>query len=164
MKTVAQAVITAAVVLFAASSVYSHCEIPCGIYDDAMRFEMIDEHITTIEKSMNMILTLSAAAEINYNQLVRWVVNKENHAGYLQEIVTQYFLAQRVKPVDTGSRAEYESYVKKLALLHEMLVLAMKAKQTDDPALIEKLKTAASAFRAEYRGHGGKESIPKGAK
>jgi len=36
----------------------AHCEIPCGIYDDEMRINMINEHIATIEKSMNQIMKI----------------------------------------------------------------------------------------------------------
>ena len=43
---------------FATSSAYAHCEIPCGIYDDVMRLNMISEHVKTIEKSMGQILEL----------------------------------------------------------------------------------------------------------
>ena len=55
----------------------AHCEIPCGIYADSVRIVLIEEHITTIEKSMMMIKKLEATETIDYNQLVRWVVNKE---------------------------------------------------------------------------------------
>ncbi|MDY6953871.1 MAG: superoxide dismutase [Ni], partial [Thermodesulfobacteriota bacterium] len=41
--------------LFVVSYASAHCEIPCGIYDDQMRIDMIAEHITTIEKSMKQI-------------------------------------------------------------------------------------------------------------
>ena len=30
--------------------------------------------------------------------MVRWVVNKEVHADELSDIVTYYFMAQRIKP------------------------------------------------------------------
>lgn len=46
--------ILASVMVFA-SIVYSHCQVPCGIYDDPVRFDMIAENITTIEKSMKQI-------------------------------------------------------------------------------------------------------------
>ena len=42
------------------ASVQAHCQIPCGIYGDEMRFQMLEEHITTIEKSMKLIGELSA--------------------------------------------------------------------------------------------------------
>ena len=36
----------------ASSIVFSHCEVPCGIYGDPMRLDVMAEHVTTIEKSM----------------------------------------------------------------------------------------------------------------
>ncbi len=61
-------------------AVFSHCEIPCGVYDDEMRFTMIKEHITTIEKAIKKIVNLSGQQPPNFNQIVRWVTNKEKHA------------------------------------------------------------------------------------
>ena len=66
--------------LFFISNADAHCEIPCGIYDDQLRTKLIAEHATTIEKSMKQIMELSKANPINYNQLVRWISNKEAHA------------------------------------------------------------------------------------
>ena len=28
----------------------AHCEIPCGIYDDQLRLQLMREHVMTIEK------------------------------------------------------------------------------------------------------------------
>jgi nickel superoxide dismutase len=81
-----------------ASMVYSHCQIPCGIYGDQARFDMLAEHITTIEKSMQQITELSQKDKRNFNQIVRWIQNKEKHADELSHIVTYYFMAQRIKP------------------------------------------------------------------
>jgi nickel superoxide dismutase len=44
-----------------------------------MRIDMIHENIITIEKSMNMINELATGDKMNYNQMVRWVNNKEEH-------------------------------------------------------------------------------------
>ncbi len=130
--------------------VYSHCQIPCGIYDDPARFDMIAEHTTTIEKSMKQITSLSKQNNPDMNQIVRWVQNKENHADELSHIVTHYFMAQRIKLVgDTKSEA-YKEYIKKLTLLHEMLVYSMKAKQTTDLSNVEKLKSLLAEFRSAY--------------
>ena len=30
-----------------------HCQIPCGIYDDEVRFKLMREHVETIEKSID---------------------------------------------------------------------------------------------------------------
>ena len=84
--------------LFFISNAGAHCEIPCGIYDDQLRAKLIAEHATTIEKSMKQIIELSKAKPLNYNQLIRWVSNKEAHATKIQNIISQYFLTQRIKP------------------------------------------------------------------
>jgi nickel superoxide dismutase len=141
-----------ATVAIVASIAYSHCQIPCGIYDDEARFGAITEHITTIEKSMKEIERLSAEAKPNMNQIVRWVNNKDNHADELSEIVTYYFMAQRVKlPAEGDTKAQNE-YVKQLTLLHRMLVYSMKAKQTTDLANVEQLKSLLNEFRKAYFG------------
>jgi len=88
-----------------ATVLYSHCQIPCGIYGDSARFDMIAENITTIEKSMNQINELSAQQDRNANQIVRWVLNKEKHADDTAAIITSYFMAQRLKPVDKDAGA-----------------------------------------------------------
>jgi nickel superoxide dismutase len=129
---------------------YSHCQIPCGIYDDPARFEQISEHIKTVEKSMKQIVELSQKDKPNFNQIVRWVRNKEVHADNISEILTHYFMSQRLKPVKKNHGEEYEQYVRKLTLLHEMLFYSMKAKQTTETKHIEKIKTLLEEFKNAY--------------
>ena len=125
------------------SFAWAHCQVPCGIYGDKLRFEMLREHITTIEKSMNQVTALSAAPGENMNQLVRWVNNKDDHADQFSEILTQYFLAQRIK-------AKTGRYHHKLVLLHKMQVAAMKCKQTTDLKHVANLKALVSEFEVVY--------------
>ena len=141
--------IFALAVIFA-SIAYSHCQIPCGIYNDQMRFDMIAEHITTIEKSMRLVTELSGQDKPNMNQIVRWVHNKDEHADELSHIVAYYFMAQRVNLPPEDDVKAHEEYVKKLTLLHKMLVYAMKAKQTTDLAYVEKLRSTLAEFRDVY--------------
>ena len=140
-----QSLLVFTVILINAFYASAHCEIPCGIYDDEMRINMITEHITTIEKSVKNILKLEDTKPFNSNQLTRWIMNKEHHANELQKIVTQYFMTQRIK-LDT------ENYVKKLTVLHKMLVYAMKCKQTTDLAHIDTLRALLKEFHALYFG------------
>ena len=145
--------VSAAVCLVAAIWVpgsRAHCEIPCGIYDDELRIELIREHIQTIEKSAGQIVELSRENPVNYNQLVRWIDNKERHANEIQDIVAQYFMTQRVKPADEKDAEAYKKYVKQLTTLHGMLVAAMKAKQTTDLANVEQLRKLVDDFAASY--------------
>jgi nickel superoxide dismutase len=130
----------------------AHCQIPCGIYDDDTRLKLMEEHVTTIEKSMQQIIEISAAADKNWNQLVRWVANKDEHADALTQIVTEYFLQQRIKPFDGGDAAARETYVAELSQCHEILVHAMKAKQTTDLAHVEALRGLIHDFAHSYLG------------
>jgi len=139
-------------VMVLASMVYSHCQIPCGIYNDQMRFDMLAEHITTIEKSMKLIMELSDQDKPNMNQIVRWVQNKDNHADEMSHIITYYFMAQRVKLPPEGDAQAYNEYVKKLTLLHEMLIYTMKTKQTTELVNVEKLRSLLARFQDVYFG------------
>jgi nickel superoxide dismutase len=135
-----------------ASNAFAHCQIPCGIYDDEARFALLEEHVTTVEKAMKKIEELSAAQSPNYNQIVRWVGNKERHADEISEIVTYYFMAQRVKPAEKKSEEAYSKYLGELTSLHDMVVYSMKAKQTTDPKNVERLRALIKHFKASYLG------------
>lgn len=128
---------------FAAAYAAAHCEIPCGIYDDEMRIQMISEHIATIEKAMKQISKLQSVQPVDYNQLVRWISNKEHHADEIQQIVSQYFMTQRIK-------FSTVKYSEKLVLLHKMLVYAMKCKQTNDLSHTEALHNLLKGFHSLY--------------
>ncbi|KAA3606327.1 MAG: superoxide dismutase [Calditrichaeota bacterium] len=139
---------------FAISQAFAHCQIPCGIYDDEVRISLMREHVKTIEKGMNQILELSAKDAKNYNQIVRWVSNKDEHADELEKIVTEYFLAQRIKPSDSSKKEAHAKYLEKITMLHEMIVYSMKAKQTTDLANVKKLNSLIDSFeKAYFEGH-----------
>jgi nickel superoxide dismutase len=126
------------------SSAQAHCQVPCGIYDDATRMTLIFEHTTTIEKSMKQITELEEGK--NANQLVRWIMTKEDHADKIQKIVSEYFMTQRIK-------LDATEYVKKITALHKMLIYSMNCKQTTDLANVEKLRAAAEEFHTLYFDH-----------
>ena len=128
-----------------AANVAAHCEIPCGIYDDKLRASLIYEHTVTIEKSINKIAEISKQNPVNYNQLIRWVSNKEEHATIIQHLISQYFMTQRIRP-DT------EMYLDKISVLHKMLQAAMKCKQSTDLANIQTLRSLLKKFEILYFG------------
>ncbi len=147
MKRSLFSLLLAGISLFIFSTTASgHCEIPCGIYDDQLRHDLIFEHTQTIEKSINKITELGKGEAVNYNQLVRWISTKEHHAGEIQHIVSQYFMTQRIKPTD-------DKYVEKLKALHSMLITAMKCKQTTDLRHVEVLRSLLKEFWTLYHGH-----------
>lgn len=128
----------------------AHCQVPCGIYDDEARFKMLSEHVTTIEKAMKEIAALSAQAPVNHNQVVRWVMNKEKHAEEFSEIVSYYFLAQRLVPKAPEEGEARAAYLEQLELGHRLIVMAMKAKQTVDLGHVQALRDLLAKLQGSY--------------
>ncbi len=139
-------------------NLFSHCEMPCGIYADKARFDDFDEDITTLVKAVNEIQRLSAIKKPDVttkNQLVRWIGTKETHAGRIQYIATEYFLTQRVKLMPNNGDIDPKKlkiYYTKLTLLHEIVVKAMKCKQTVDLEMVKSLSESIAKFKKVYIG------------
>ena len=132
--------------LLGTSQLFGHCQVPCGIYTDQLRFEQMLEDQSTIEKAAKMINELSAKKDaLSHNQLSRWVATKEAHANAIQKTVTEYFLIQRIK----SSAKNYEA---QLISAHSVLVAAMKCKQTLDPSSSKNLKDAILQLHKDYEG------------
>ena len=58
MRRITTATLITVAALATASTAAAHCQIPCGIYDDELRVQLIEEHITTVEKSMKQVAEL----------------------------------------------------------------------------------------------------------
>lgn len=121
----------------------AHCQIPCGIFDNNNVIESMHTDFVTIEKAMRQIAELGEDPGANAHQLIRWVNNKESHAQDIQEKVLNYFLAQRLKTDDP-------EYVEKLKLCHEVILTAMKCKQSADMAHVEKLHDLLHSFEKAF--------------
>ncbi len=127
-------------------SVSAHCEVPCGIYGDTLRFESMIEDHRTIQKAMAQIHALAGKADAqSHNQLARWVATKESHATKTQHTIAQYFMSQRIKAKDP-------KYVAKLTTAHAVMVAAMKCKQNVDASHANALHAAIGAFYRAYEG------------
>ena len=115
-----------------------------------MRVAEIKEHLTTIEKAMDQIQKLSTNADENHNQIVRWVVTKEDHANKIQHICSQYFMSQRVKPVGTEDAAKHAKFITELTALHALMRAAMTCKQGTSPKTVAAAREALAAFEKSY--------------
>ncbi|MCH2183295.1 MAG: hypothetical protein MK108_14950 [Mariniblastus sp.] len=130
-----------------------HCEVPCGIYADQMRFEMMLEDTKTIAKAITSLQEYCDGFKDGppnaktVNQMTRWVTTKESHATNTQHIMAQYFLTQRIKP-------DHKMYAQQLAAAHKVMVAAMKCKQDPVDETPAALKAAILDF---YRAYEGKE-------
>jgi len=132
-----------------ASVAFAHCQVPCGIYGDQLRFEQMLEDEHTISKAQEQIneLTEGEVDAQTVNQMARWVATKEEHASKIQATIASYFLAQRIK-------SSNPAYVKQLTAAHAVIVNAMKCKQSADPDTAKALEK--SIFDL-YRAYEGKE-------
>jgi nickel superoxide dismutase len=125
----------------------THCQVPCGIYDDAARVNGMLEDAATALKATKLIAALAGKTDAqSQNQMVRWVVNKEQHAQKIISTISDYFLTQRVKPGQ-------EDYLERLAKHHTVIIAAMKAKQNADVKYAQALQDSVKALRSYYPEH-----------
>jgi len=152
-------VFTLVLFLILSGGLYGHCQVPCGIYDDAVRIVQIEEDIATIRKAMSMIKGLSGKSDAqSINQMIRWVNTKESHAVKIQETVSSYFLAQRIKPKKKGE-AGRQKYVNQTLLLQQLIVAAMKCKQNVDQSRCEAASDLIVEFSVSYFDEHGMEHL-----
>lgn len=129
-------------------AVEAHCQVPCGIYDDPARIAQLREDATTIAKAIDNINHLASAhSATDLNQMVRWINTKEDHASHIIEVVSQYFLTQKVKPVEGD---EHQKYLTTLADHHAVMVAAMKCKQVPEKASVDALNKAIDKLATYY--------------
>merc|ERR1712125_297680 len=130
-----------------------HCQVPCGIFDDPKLVADLKEACATITKAMAQITELSANLNaLNINQMTRWVNTKEEHAGKIVSLVSEYCLCQRVKPTSDPKTpfASEADYIEALKGHHEVMMKAVKCKQTVDPANADALESSVKELSKMY--------------
>jgi len=128
----------------------AHCQVPCGIYDDKARIARLHEDTVTIEKAITNINELAGKHDAqSLNQATRWITTKEAHASHIIEVVSEYFLTQKIKPVSPGADG-YDAYLTKLADHHAVMVAAMKTKQNVGTVFADQLHHAIDALAKHY--------------
>ena len=157
MKSIFRLIILLALFL---NMIFAHCQIPCGIYDDVLRIVSIQEDIKTIQKSINKIQELGDYEKSiqNQNQLVRWVNNKESHAQLIQDVISEYFLAQRIKPTSSNDK-NYDKYVMLTTSCQKIIFYAMKCKQNVDVQYVDNLSAELESFVDVFLDKHGKEHL-----
>jgi nickel superoxide dismutase len=135
--------------IFSSASLSAHCQVPCGIYGDELKFGELEQHVETIAKSSAMIREIAAKEHLtaqDQQQLVRWTNNKETHAQKIIDEAANYFLAQRIK-------TDADHYADKLAVLHSIIVYSMKSKQSVEAEPVETLSKQLAKFKELYLDH-----------
>ena len=136
--------------LAAPSVAFAHCQVPCGIYGDQLRFEQLLEDTKTIAKAqaqLNELLAGGQPTAQSVNQMARWVMTKEEHASSTIRTVDEYMLAQRVKPELFEEAGEYKEA---LVAHHAVMQAAVKCKQVVDTSAADALDAAIEDLAPMY--------------
>lgn len=121
-----------------------HCQMPCGIYGDQIRYDLMLENAHTISKAIHESVSHEADTSAqDFNQKVRWIITKEKHAEDIMKIISEYFLAQRIKP-------DAKNYQEILIASHQVLIASMKTKQSVLKDDLQTLNDALTHFWKVY--------------
>ncbi len=151
MKSLSCAISLSLAMLLVTVEARAHCQVPCGIYDDHARIHAMQEDASTIAKAVKKLNESADKTDAqSLNQRVRWTNTKEEHASRIIEVVSTYFLTQKLKPAKAKDKKAYKAYVERLIACHRVMRKAMKTKQTVDGEAVEKLVRALDALGSLY--------------
>jgi nickel superoxide dismutase len=108
----------------------AHCQMPCGIYNDQMIYDQVDQYFETMAKAVHYLKNHNSNNLQDKNQFVRWILTKEKESDEVARTLTTFFLQQKVSPSD---EPETTALVKSL---HKLLFLLVQIKQTIDLEIV----------------------------
>lgn len=103
----------------------AHCQMPCGIYHDDMVYDQVDQYVETMVKAVAKIKDSKNNTPEARNEYVRWIMTKDRLSDQTANLITTYFLMQKIKPDD-------EDTAKKVVSAHKLLFQIVCIKQTVD--------------------------------
>ena len=95
-----------------------------------MTFNQIDQYIETMYKGMTELKTSKFATPMERNNFTRWVLLKETASDEMANLITQYFLQQKIKPGEPDT-------AKRLVSAHKMLFELTAIKQNVEVKMVE---------------------------
>ena len=125
----------------------SHCQMPCGIYHDDMVFDQIDQYVETMYKGISVINDSKFSTTKDRNETIRWVIQKEKASDEAAELITAYFLQQKIKPGEPDT-------VKRLTSAHLLLFQIVAIKQNVDLAMVKEFATEWDKFKLMFHREG----------
>lgn len=132
-----------ATLIFHMGSLAAHCQMPCGIYHDEMVFNQIDQYIETMYKGLTEIKNSKFSTPLERNNFIRWVMLKETASDEMANLITQYFLQQKIKPGEPDT-------AKRLVSAHKMLFELTAIKQNVDLAMIDNFADEWEKFKQMF--------------
>jgi nickel superoxide dismutase len=111
-------------------SLMAHCQMPCGIYHDELVFNQIDQYIETMYKGITELNNSKFSTPFERNNFIRWVKLKDSASDEIANLITEYFLQQKIKPAEADTP-------KRLISAHKMLFELTAIKQNVNIKMIE---------------------------
>ncbi len=121
----------------------AHCQMPCGIYHDEMVFDEIDQYVETMYKAMGVLNDNHFETVKEKNEFIRWVGEKEKESCDTANLITKFFLQQKIKPGEPDTAKKIES-------AHKMLFELMLIKQNTDKKFVDTFSEEWDRFKLMF--------------
>lgn len=125
----------------------AHCQMPCGIYHDDMVYDQIDQFVETVYKGITVMNESKFSTVKDKNEFVRWVGEKEKSCCEAANLITVYFLQQKIKPGEDDT-------VKRLVSAHNLLFLLVAIKQNPDLEYVKQFNAEWEKFKLMFHREG----------
>lgn len=125
----------------------AHCQMPCGIYHDDMVYDQIDQFVETVYKGITVLNESKFSTVKEKNEFVRWVGQKEKCCNEAADLITIYFLQQKIKPGEDDT-------VKRLVSAHNLLFLMVAIKQNTDLEYVKQFNAEWEKFKLMFHREG----------
>jgi nickel superoxide dismutase len=125
----------------------AHCQMPCGIYHDDMVFDQVDQYVETMYKGMSILNSSKFHGVHDWNEVIRWVMLKEKESDSVTNLLTTYFLQQKIKPGETDT-------AKRLVSCHKLLFLLVGIKQNTSIKFVQEFLEEWEIFKSMFHVEG----------
>lgn len=136
-------ILCAAAGMLSTPLLYSHCQMPCGIYHDDMIFDQIDQYVETMYKGITMLEENDFNTVKDRCDLVRWVCLKDHESDEIAALINTYFLQQKIKPGEPDTP-------KKLEAAHRLLFYLVQMKQHVDKKILQSFSEEWDKFKLMF--------------
>lgn len=125
----------------------AHCQMPCGIYHDDMVYDQIDQFVETAYKGIAIMNQNKGVTPKDKNEFIRWVIQKEKCCDETADLITTYFLQQKIKPDEPET-------IKRLTLAHKLLFGIVAIKQNSDLDFVRSFNNDWEQFKLMFHREG----------
>lgn len=119
-----------------------HCQMPCGIYDDQMVYDQINQYYLTMFKGVKALKNNKFQTDEEKNHFVRWVMTKDRLSDEVAMVITTYFLQQKILPIEDNTEL--------LKSLHRLLFLLVAIKQNVDINIVKDFGKEWEKFKTSF--------------